>query len=434
VKSKLPLLALCTAFAASSAFAAPAEDELKLPDEEQNKAAVAKSIEKHYSDAKELKARFIDYLGIDESELQAVVTDHMQMVVPGDEETAKLLAQIGEYAYRRLNWVTFGKKDADVFERRGGRQIYYRVTRDSYDDMVVLLADLHPTAISKGAVRNILAESQNNGGITMSWGSPPMELSKDSNEISSWVANGMGCSWAVANIMPASREVNLKSGLPQGTGSQGRGRGHLLTWLINGVGIWSSMDAIGINRMSRFTKSVYANQGGPRKQRDFDYIAIAYEVAANKISKKVPTKNLYQLTTAKLNDLTDVDLAMAWSLVDYMITQRNGEWRNLIAACRKANNFRQPFVIAFGNQKQSELAAKAVADKNDRGLSDVYRQVCREVEGDWRKWAKKRWREAYRNPAKAVLETPFQPVSRVGDDPDQDDDEGKKKKKRRRRR
>ncbi|PIE22384.1 MAG: hypothetical protein CSA62_12820 [Planctomycetota bacterium] len=431
----LPFFVLSTVLAAPTFAAVAGEDSLVLPNEEQNKAAVTKSIEDHYQEAKELKGRFIDYLGIDEGELTAIITDHMRLVVPTDEQTATLLAQIGEYAYRRLNWVTFGKLDANSFKGRGGKQCYYRISRDSYDDMVVLLAEVHPTAISKGGVRSILQESHNNGGLTMAGANPPLELSKDGGDISSWVANGMGFSWLMSHCMPAMREVNLKSGQRQGIGSGGRGRGHLMTWLINGVAIWASMDTIGLNRMSRFTKSVYANSGKKGGQADFDYIAIAYEVAANKISKKIPTKNLYQITTAKLNDLTDVDYAMAWSLVDFFITQRNAEWRKLISACGKSNNFRYPFINAFGSDKQREHAGLAMKKKNDRGLSDVYRQVCVKVEGDWRKWAKKRWRAAYRDPSKAVLETPFSPIRRQGDKPEGDGEKkGKRKKKRRRRR
>jgi len=53
------------------------------------------------------------------------ITDHAVLVAKAPATHAEHLAQIAEYVYRRLNWITFEKTEAKTFAKFGGKMAFY---------------------------------------------------------------------------------------------------------------------------------------------------------------------------------------------------------------------------------------------------------------------------------------------------------------------
>jgi len=416
-------------------------DEVGLtpPDEEASRKEVLDQIEENKEEAAKLKAEFVDQLGVDESEYSCCISDHVVLLAKVEEEQAVQLTQIAEYVYRRLNWITFGKTEADTFKPAGGKHHYYMVDKDSYEDLLVWLSEKFPRTLTKQLVRYYLKIADKVGGASLALAHPPMHFNKGRNR-SSAAANGMGHHWLAWNTRSALREINIRTGKPMG---RGRDRQDLLSWLHEGVGIWASLDAIGLNNYFRITQTRYSNVGRAKKGGDSDYVALAYELATGQIGRKDGAKNFYQLTRADLNQLSDLDLAMSWSIVDYLLRSRTKEWRDLIKRCNRVPSFRIAMVGAFGTkQEKDELKVLLKKTKNQNRLDELYRMVCERFEKGWKAWVAEHYRGQYEDPTKTDREPPFTPIETAVSEDGNDEGGGeekpkkkkKKKKKRRRRR
>ncbi|MFQ5505552.1 MAG: hypothetical protein ACE5F1_12245, partial [Planctomycetota bacterium] len=151
------------------------------------------------------------------------------------------------------------------------------------------------------------------------------------------------------------------------------------------------------------------------------------------LPKGSPARSFYQLTRTKLNALTDIDLAMSWSIVDYLVRERTADWRKLIGYCHKIPSFRMAFVRTFGSQDENtELRILRTKTKNDRKLEKLYQKTCGRFESAWKAWAKKEYQAQYDDPTIKTSEPPFQPIQVASED-DDGGNKNKKKKKRRRR-
>ncbi len=400
---------------------------LVLPDEEGNRGRVDSALKNYEDEAEQLKARYVDELGCDDSEYAVGMTDHLLILGKMSRDHLEQYAQIGEYCYRRLNWLTFGKLESDVFKNFGGRNIYYIVDSEDYEGMVLFLQKEYPESINRQSARYFLSKT-NTGGFSFVQRAP-FHIIK-AGDRTSVIANGMGHHWLQCLTFRVGREVNIKTGKSE-AGS--RGRGSMTAWLLEGIGMWSAIDATGRNRFFRTTEAKYSNVGDVDKGKDGDIVAIAYEVAADNYSGDVKAKSMFQLSRTQLRKLNDVDLAMSWSVVDYLIRGQTEKWQELIALGNRVSSMRIAMVKVFGDSAEKAALDKALKGKKDRLLDSTYQKVIDKFEQDWKQWVLQNYREVYEDPSKSLWNPPFQPVQQQGgqhgDKEGDKKDDGKKKKK-----
>ena len=418
------------------------DGSLNLPDEDASRKRVDAAIEENEEQAKKLRSEFVDEVGVDEEEYSSAISDHVVLLARVNPEMARALVQMSEYAYRKLNFLTYGKLDAKTFSIKGkdqkGRLHFYFVGKDAYEDLVVFMSGKYPRKLPKSGVRYILKIADKVGGNWLGNTFPPMSLAK-MNGLSSSVTNGMGFCWAIWNSKAAQAEINIKTRKPMGVGRDAQ---DLITWFHEGVGIWSALDTIGINNTFRITQQKYSNLERARKGGDSDYVAIAYELASGVIKRNKGARNFYQLSRTGLNSLTSIDLAMSWSIIDYLIKGRIEDWRGLIQKLRTIPSFRIAFVRQFGTKNQISDLKKIIGKggtKNQRKLDDLYRRVCNQFEKAWKAWAMHEYEAEYNDPTSSKRKAVFTPIEGAKHD-ESDGGEGKKpekkkkKKKKRRRR
>jgi hypothetical protein len=431
----LPLILLSLSFPSLSA---QDDGSLSLPDEEASRKRVDSSIEENIAEAKKLKSEFVDEVGVDEEEYSSAISDHVVLLARVNPEMARALVQMSEYAYRKLNFLTYGKLDAKTFSIKGsnekGRLHLYFVGKDAYEDLVVFMSGKYPRKLPKSGVRYILKIADKVGGNWLGNSFPPMSLAK-MNALSSSVTNGMGFCWAIWNSKAAQAEINIKTRRPMGVGRDSQ---DLITWFQEGVGIWSALDTIGVNHTFRITQQKYSNLERARKGGDSDYVAIAYELASGIIKRTKGARKFYQLSRTGLNSLTSIDLAMSWSIIDYLIKGRIEDWRGLIKKMKTIPSFRIAFVRQFGTKAQLASLKKIVGkggSKNQRSLDDLYRRVCDQFEKDWKAWAMKEYEAEYNDPTSSKRKAEFTPIEGTKNDEEGDgEDEPKKKKKKKKKR
>ncbi|MEZ5987752.1 MAG: hypothetical protein R3F30_01225 [Planctomycetota bacterium] len=401
---------------------------LTLPDEDGSKAKVSQSLEANREEAAGLKSRFIDELGEDESEFHVALADHTGVLVKSSQEAADQYVQLGEYVFRRLNWLTYGKLESDVFKPHGGRHLYFLGDRDCFEGTLLFLQKEYPEAVNRQTARYYLSRP-NVGGWSHVTGRP-MHIIKASDR-SSTVANGMGHHWLVYHFQGLGREVNLRSGKSM-AGQDGPG--NLISWWTEGIGMWSSLDALGFNSFFRTTEAKYSNVGDVDKGKDSDLVAICYEVAAGNYGGDLKPKSFYQLSRTQLQKLNDVDLAMSWSVIDYLFKERIADWRKMIELGNRMTTFRAAFVQVFGTDDQRGELKKAFETKNDRMLDEIYTTVINSFEQQWKSWVLQNYRAIYEDPSKTMWSPVFKRVEQGEAKKDDKEDEDKPKKKKRRRR
>ena len=408
--------------------------DLGLPNEDMDRATVTGVVRASKAAGARLVTAWADHAGIDEAAYKAAETTHVEILAKADAETLEKLCQIAEYVYRRQNWIAFGKTDINPFKGAAkGKPRYYFTEEQAYGDLVSFLGVRYPSLFPSKHQKRIKKLSQDASG----YGQPapmPLMLRKSHVHMASAVANTFGTHWMHWNGRRAFAEMNIKTKKAEGGA---RGRGHLMTWLVEGVGIWSSIDAIGHNKMFRFTTQVYKNVDKAKKGADNDYVAMCYELATGQFGKKMAIKNFFQVSRSGLNKLTDLDLAMSWSIVDWLITERTHDWRKLIKLLRETPSMRIAFVQTFGTPDEQKEIRKLIKAKNDRDLWKLYQQVCGRFEHEWKAWASKRYQAEYEDPSKKKASNPpFQPISLGGGEKAEDGKKkpAKKKKKKKRRR
>jgi len=404
---------------------------IEVPNEDSSRAKVDREIDKYALSSRDLKGLFVNHVGADADEYSVVTTDHLMILSGVSDEQAKTLAQIGEYVYRRLNWITFGKLETPIFQRENKHR-FFLVDKEVYEDMVGFIHNQWPRRFSKKDRDYVIKETTSGG---FSWiNGMPMHLFR-AGDPSSVVANGMGHHWLVYASRGLFSEPNIRHKGNMSSG--GRGRGNLMSWMDEGLGIWSAVDAIGTNRLTRVTKSVYKNVGRAEKGEDTEYLAIAYEVATRSLPPGRPVKTFYQLTRAKLNALNDIDLAMSWSIVDYLIRERTADWRRLISIGQKQPSFRAALIQVFGTSEDKKALQVLLRQTHSESQFErLYSKVADHFEQGWREWVAKTYKAQYDDPTAIMHTPPFQPIEVKSDDDsgDKGDDKDKKKKRRRRRR
>ncbi len=405
---------------------------LDLPSEDTDRATIGGTLKGNAAAARKIVDSWIDISGGDETAYNAAISPHVQVMAQVPQEVVEQLAQIGEYVYRRLNWITWGKTDVNPFPATGqGRFHHYAVAESDFSQ---LLGDftIKKLGFSKDAAASALKLTKDGANFTQD--QPyPLLMQRSMRNLASGIANTLGAHWVGWNSRQAQFEMNIKSGKGQGAA---RGRGHLLTWLEEGVGIWTSIDAIGTNSTFRFTTAVYSNVGRESKGADADRIAMCYEYATNQLGKNARAKDFYQLTRASLNELTDLDLSISWSIVDYLIRERTHEWRTMFQRLNKTPTFRLVFIEVFGEKPHHDKLREITKSKDDNGLEELYRVVIGEFEQQWRGWAKARYEARDEDPSnRPAVTPPFTPIaiSEAEDEGEDDKDDKKKKKKVRRR-
>ena len=415
------------------------DGSLSLPDEEASRKKVDAAIEENANEANKLKTEFVDEVGVDEEEYSSAISDHIVLLGRITPEMARALVQMSEYAYRKLNFLTYGKLDANTFTPKGskekGRLHFYFVGKDAYEDLVVFMSGKYPQKLPKSSVRYILKIADKVGGNWLANSFPPMSLAK-MNALSSSVTNGMGFTWAIWNSRAAQAEINIKTRKPMGVGRDAQ---DLITWFHEGVGIWSALDTIGVNHTFRITQQKYSNLERAEKGGDSDYVALAYELASGIIKRNKGARKFYQVSRTGLNSLTSIDLAMSWSIVDYLIKGRIEDWRGLIRKLRTIPSFRIAFIKQFGTKKQLESLKKIIGKggtKSPRQLDDLYRRVCDRFEQGWKAWAVKEYEAEYNDPTSSKRKAVFTPIEGAQHDAKggEGEEPAKKKKKKRKKR
>ena len=411
--------------------------DLRLPNEDVDRGTVAGVVRASKHDAAQLVKAWADHAGIDEAAYSAAETTHFALMARADAASIEQLCQVAEYVYRRLNWITHGKTDVNPFKTSAkGKPRYFYVEKQAYDDLLVFMGARYPSVFNKKTVAEIKKLMADGTGGFNDHDPMPVVLNRSHHNISSSVANTFGSNWTYWNTRQARAELNIKTKKPEGVA---RGRGHLMTWLTEGVGIWAAIDAIGRNKTYRFTQQVYKNVGRAKKGADNDYVAMCYELATGQFGKKTAIKSFYQVSRSGLNKLTDLDLAMSWSIIDWLITERTSEWRDFIKRLSRTPSMRISFIGAFGTPDEKKEVDKLIKTKNDRGLWKLYQVACGRFEQQWKAWASKRYQAEYEDPSKKKsIDSPFKPLNlgaaEEGDDKDKDSSKKKKKKKKKKRR
>ena len=404
--------------------------DIELPGEAMAKAKVKGQLLASRGPAEKLKQKFVDSAGVDASTYSGAITDHCQYFAMVNQKDLDTLVQIGEYTLRRLNWIAAIDPKRVPFRADGGRHVCWFTDEETYQDLLAFMHEQYPAQITRDAAKRMLRMADSVGGNMVQH--PPMNLSKNPTAWSSTVANGMAHHWLRVLSGNARFEINLRTGRAEGGD---RGRGNLLTWLDEGLGIWASRDAIGLNNIYFIARQKYKNVGRARKGEDADYIAMVYDVATNQYGKKARVRSLWQLSRLGVNKFSDLDLAMSWSMIDYMFRVRTSEWRTLIKRLGIDPSFRIAWVATFGTDADRAQIKELRKTKNDRGLEDLYRAHCDRFEAEWKVWVKKTFKEEYEDPTKKkIVEPPFVPIEKGKKTEDKGDDKKKKKKKRKKRR
>ena len=380
-------------------------DMLILPDEEAAKSKVTDSIEELLDESDKLLKEFAEATGADEDMYCVVSTEHCQIVARLSDEDAARLAQIGEYVYRRLNWITYGKEDNDTFRAGAGKHLFYFVTPGIYEQSAIFIAKNYRGDMPVKEAQRLSQDPECKDSFYWDLPKLAMHLATTKKFMSSLVANGMGHHWLVFSARAARKEIDVESGKPLQYD-----RGHLMVWMEEAVGLWASIDSLGDNRYWRLGSSTYFRKGRTDKEQSPTRQALVDMVHA--ILERKPlgggmVKNFFQLSKSQLNQLSRDDLAMAWSVVDYLINERTDDWRALIKDLASANSFKHSFIRVFGqNTERRDLDRILEKTRKRRLLDELYKGVCSRFDQAWRNWAEEHYDET------EEVEPPFERVGK----------------------
>jgi hypothetical protein len=370
----------------------PAAKRVKPPTEAEIRKEVKESIANHKADAAKLRSSYVDEIGVDQEAFNAGRSPHVFLFAKASPTELENLLTISESVYAKLNCLFHGKPEMHTFGTSGS-QIIYSIESSAYQESLEFMAKNHGVFQPKEVPR-IFKESKDSGGYGGAM--PPFKISKDPEvqRTRSLMANEMAHAWTIWNARGALSEGTLGKGRPRGPGEAQQS---LITWLAEGMGIWASKEEIGTNLVYRTSKTMYSGDTGKAKKGDDPdsmYLELCYQIATGKAKNPKP---FYSLTKTSLNQLDDTDLAVSWSVVDYLITERLDDFRALLKRCSRSNSFRVAFIDVFGDEGHRETRQKV---KEDVELDGVFQGACDRFEAQWKEWVKSQveYKSAYETP------------------------------------
>lgn len=390
--------------AAAAAAAKANRDKTELPSEDEDRAAVKKALSANRAAAAELLDGYVEATGGAKPKHCAGITQHMMFVAKAAKPYEEHLAQIGEYVYRRMNWITFGSKDPGTFEKAGGKMAFYLGDAPALLTTMDFVKKRHPE-VTKWYDLDAEAKSVQQAKLEFTdfhW--PPIHVHLNIENQRSTVANAVARMWIKHSTKPWWKEINITRGKEKGYS--------MMMWLLEGVGIWASLDAIGDNLLYRVSWDTprYATQKKVLVSKDYklNYAGVAYDICATGKAMDRDARSFFQLCHARLASWHTIDLAMSFSLVDYLIRNRLDDWRGLVAKLEESRTFRGPFIAQFGSD-QEKKDALIVLEKThrDADLERTFRAVADRFEQGWKKWVVANYEDKREDPEAFKADAPF---------------------------
>ena len=369
---------------------------LMPPNEARSTAAVDKALSesKNLEFAKKLSGDWSKAITAPTGAYNGVRSARFDIVAKATPAECVTLARIGEWVRRRLDWITYEKLDTNRFKRGKGRLSLFLGDTTIAKTGIAFLDKRYPQLGRWTKLEDIERDLVKGTLEFFTWYEPPLHLHQQMVNQRSAVANVTARSWLEQGVKPAWDEPRL-----------GRSEAKpfcMMNWMLEGVGIWYSLAAVGQNRLWRISDPLYANETKEDKRVNVDYVAIAYEAATKRSYDGKSTRSFPQLCRARLNSFGVVDLALSFSLVDWLLRERLEDWRGLCAKLAKHSTFREAFVAQFGNAKEQEAARAARKNRKDRALDEVFGAVADRIDGEWRTWVSREYAPNSRSKIDAI--------------------------------
>ena len=373
---------------------------LLVPDEPAKRAEVIGQIAAKAGEANKRRDKYAQVIGADKSKYAAAFSDHVQIVAKNIPERAPYFVEIGEWVYRKLSWATFGKHDAKSFEKFGGFMKFYLTDSAALIETMDFLRK-HDNYSTLWNDLDKYVETMRRYELEFSTlHDPPIHIHINPDNQASAVANVMAVTFLQWHAKPWYAEHNIKLNKPKEFTMMG--------WMLEGLGVWASLHAVGTNRLYRIKKPRYANKSLVEKDVDLNYAEVAFDAVTKGKSGDQNARSFFQLCYARVNTWNIVDIAMSFALVDYMLRNRLDDWRGLVAKLGKTLSFRAAFIQQFGNDDERRQALMAVQQTHeDAVLQRLFRPIAEHFEKDFKAWVEKEYETLRDEPEKWKDNAPF---------------------------
>lgn len=364
--------------------------------EEENAVHVRSSFRNGSKDAAALVEAFVAAGGFDETRWSAARSPHVRIVASASEAEVQRLCEIGEFAYRKLSWVTFGTPESRRFEPHGGVMEFVLADDPEMEASIDLVQKRWPALVGHNDFAGMAAYVRKNKLEFADFLDPPVHLHWNPENRPSTVANGVGRAIVGTGLTAKFAEPKL---------SGGESGPSMMNWFLEGAGVWASLEAVGINDLYRIDGTRYEGDAIVSKAMEIPWCELAHEMATTGSAEGRASRTFPQLARAQLRDWYRADLVQAWSLFDYLVRERQSEYRELVRTLSEVG-LRRGFIEVFGSAEAKTRGQQAVKANDDRKLNDVFEEVGDVFDRAWRTWAK----EAYAPGGKAFRrfeEAPF---------------------------
>ncbi|MEZ5987960.1 MAG: hypothetical protein R3F30_02310 [Planctomycetota bacterium] len=367
-----------------------------LPDEVAAKRTVTARIEANDGYCAGLVKALLDKTGAPGGDTHAAMADRTIVIGDFPKDRVDLLVQIGEYSYRRLCWLARGQLDADVFatsKATSGRQVCCFCDPSYWSDTNQFLAAFFKSDFPVSEAKRLSEDPDGARNLYWSYPGLPLHSFRDREYAESSVANATGHQWLYFTARAACAEPDLRTRAEQGITGK-----HRMHWLAEGLGVWTSLDAIGKNEfwrvgsppafLERYAKKSTKKKTPPGEQSERAmFREVALDMAKGKWPEGSTSRSFYELTRLDLYGLEAADRIQAWSFVDYLLIGRTPEWRALVALLAEGPSFRTAFVKVFGTDDDRKALADALrTGGHDHLLDDIYARVCGRFDEAWKAW------------------------------------------------
>ncbi len=368
--------------AKAAALGATKAAKLTPPDEPGSRAEVERQVTEKAAEAKRLAAAYVTAIGGQPKKFDAAISKHFAIVAKARPGSAKLFAQIAEYVYRRQCWITFGEKDAGTWHKVGNRMHVFLTDDAALEPTMDYLRQALPQITKSNDLAADVAYIRKQELIFMSYYYPPVQIHLSPPIQGSATAFSVARMWLEYHAAPWWAEGRVNGGKPYDYS--------MMLWMLEGLGTWASLDAVGVNRVFSVGRSHYANEKNIEKDADFNYDNLAFEmVTTGKVDGRA-ARHFAELCRARLRTWHVADIAMSYSLVDYLMHARQADWRGLIEKLAKAKMFRVAFISQFGTSAEQAQLAKIVDETRRVGeLNDLFDHIAERFEKDWKSWVER---------------------------------------------
>lgn len=348
--------------------------------EDQLAADVARSFSKGTAKALQFAQALSDGASLDLDEIGAAQSAHVRIAATSASvDEAKHLCAIGEFAYRKLSWVTFGKVESHRFAPWGGFAEFALADDPEMEATIDLVQKRWPQLVGYNDFATMAKQARKDRLEFVSFLDPPVHLHWNPSNRESTVANTVGR--AVVGAGLASKFVEPRLG-------GGERNNSMMNWLLEGAGIWASLEAVGVNDLYRIDGARYANDELVKKGMKIDWCGMAYEIATTRRAEGRDARTFPQLCRSKLRTWSRADLVLSFAIFDWIVRARQPEYRKLIARLAQGS-FREGFVDIFGTAAEKQAARRAIQSGDDNGLMDAFESAAERFDKDWRAWATK---------------------------------------------